>query len=91
MEEKSVRVVSNGTIVENTVISEKADLGARGRGKSFMNVINVDKKEEGPRTVPWGTPERTGQGSERAPSTRTAWERPCRKDADQLKRLPRMP
>ena len=45
MEKKSVRVVSNGTI-EKTVISEETDLGARG--KSFVNVINIDKKEEGP-------------------------------------------
>ena len=45
MEKKSVRVVSNGTI-EKTVISEETDLGARG--KSFVNVIDVDEKEEGP-------------------------------------------
>ena len=29
------------------------------------------RKRRGPRTVPWGTPERTGAGDDLAPSTRT--------------------
>ena len=29
------------------------------------------RKRRGPRTVPWGTPERTGDGSDLAPSTST--------------------
>ena len=37
--------------------------------------------------MPCGTPESTGQGSKSAPSTRTHWERPCRKDADQFEHL----
>ena len=58
------RVVSNGAIEKN-VVREEADFSARR--KSFVDVVNIDKEEEGPRTVP----ERTGQGSESAPSTMT--------------------
>ena len=47
------RVVSNGAIEKN-VVREKADFSARR--KSFVDVVNIDKEEEGPRTVP----ERTG-------------------------------
>ena len=57
------RVVSNGAI-EN-VVREESDFSARR--KSFVDVVNIDKEEKGPRTVP----ERTGQGSESAPSTMT--------------------
>ena len=76
MKFEGVRVISNGT-VEEAVVSKETDFGARR--EAFMDVINVDKKEEGPRTVPWGTPERTGQGSKSAHSTRTRWVRPCRR------------
>ena len=31
------------------------------------------RNRRGPRTVPWGTPERTGAGEDAAPSTRTVW------------------
>ena len=44
LKKKSVRVVSNGT-VKKTVVSKETDFGARR--ESFMDVVNVDEKEEG--------------------------------------------
>ena len=43
MELESVRVISNGTI-EKVVVRKDDDFGARR--KAFMDVVNVDEKEE---------------------------------------------
>ena len=43
LELESVRFISNGTI-EKAVVSKVADFGARR--KTFMDVVNVDEKEE---------------------------------------------
>ena len=58
------------------------------RGKVPLDVVDVEQKKRGPRTVPWGTPDWPRQGSETEPSTRTRWVRPCRKEADQERRGP---
>ena len=50
-----------------------------------------DGKRRGPRTVPWGTPERTGAGDDLAPSTRTVWMRLDKNDRIQRRRDPPMP
>ena len=48
---------------------------------SEISLIYI-KKNNGPRTVPWGTPERTGLHSDAKPSTTTLWVLPKRKDLD---------
>ena len=45
----------------------------------------------GPRTVPWGTPERTGWGEDCDPSETTLCDLPCRKCWIQLCVDPLMP
>jgi hypothetical protein len=44
-------------------------------GRSLMYIKNSSV----PRTVPWGTPEVTGAGSDATPSKITLWVRPARK------------
>ena len=88
MKYESVRFISNGAI-KKAVVSKEADFSARR--KTFVDVVDVNEKEERrPRTVPWGTPESTGQGSECVPSTSIRWVRPSRKNAEQLRRLLRI-
>ena len=40
-------------------------------GMSFTKIRN----RRGPRTLPWGTPDRTGSNSDEQPSIQTRWER----------------
>ena len=54
---------------------------------SFMYVRN----RRGPRTVPWGTPERTGAGEDLAPSTSTVCMRLERNDRIHRRSDPPMP
>ena len=49
------------------------------------------RKKRGPNTVPWGTPERTGRGSDDWPSTTTCCVRFWRNDADQASKDSLMP
>ena len=43
MEYESVRFISN-CVIEKAVVSKEADFGARR--EAFMDVVNVDEKEE---------------------------------------------
>ena len=47
--------------------------------------------KNGPRAVPWGTPEVTGMGLEHLPSQITDWERSVRKDSNHESRVPCIP
>ena len=51
----------------------------------WMSLMYI-KKKRGPNTVPCGTPDRTGHGSEREPSTTTCCVRPWRNEADHERR-----
>ena len=49
--------------------ANKHTCGDRFSGRSFVN----NKNKRGPKTVPWGTPDRTGTHSEWLPPTTTLW------------------
>ena len=53
--------------IQHTIISKKAN---RWPG-IFGKIIDKDQKRTGPKTDPWGTPDRTGTGSEAWPSNTT--------------------
>ena len=60
--------------VEDAIISKETDCTIDG----FVGEV-VIRNSIGPRTVPWGTPERTGWGEDCDPSETTLCDLPCRK------------
>ena len=62
--------------VEDAIISKETDctLLMASSGRLLMYIRN----SIGPRTVPWGTPERTGWGEDCDPSETTLCDLPCR-------------
>ena len=88
MKYEGVRFISNGAI-KKAVVSKEADFGARR--EAFMNVVNVDiRKERGPRGQCPGGLQR-GRGKCAVNKDPLSMALYCRKDADQLRRLPQMP
>ena len=61
--------------VEGAIISMKRWIVMASSGRSLMYI----KNSMGPRTVPWGTPERTGWEEDCDPSETTLCDLPCRK------------
>ena len=61
--------------VEDAIISKETDSTING----FVGeVVDVYQNSMGPRTVPWGTPERTGWEEDCDPSETTLCDLPCR-------------
>ena len=56
-------------------------------GRSLMNV----RKSNGPKAVPWGTPEVTGTQSDDFPSTTTRWDRHVINVLIHFSNVPRIP
>ena len=53
--------------IANTVVSKKSYF----RLNIIYDIINVKRKQQGSRTVPWGTPDKTGAQSDFTPFTTT--------------------
>ena len=56
-----------------------ANSAAKARWRSLSRSLIIMIKRIGPRTVPWGTPDSTGEGEDRAPLAETCWYRRERK------------
>ena len=73
------------TAVQHTVISKKLSDGFWRY--VLWEVVNVQKEQQWPRTLPCGTPDSTGEEVEDDPSSSTCWLRPSRKLLINLFRL----
>ena len=73
--------------IANTVISKKSYF----RLNTWWDVIYVQREQQGPRTVPWGTPDKTGAQSEFTQFTTTRCCLKQRKESFHFNVLPPIP
>ena len=80
--------VSLEIIPYNRASSAKSLTGEfRPSGRSFT----YNKNSNGPKTVPWGTPDVTQEGDDVFPSQTTVCCRPIKNEVNQSSKVPRIP